>query len=126
MDVVLAERAVRSVPVVLRYDLADPYAVTLEFHLVPGQEVRWVVGRDLVARGLRAPAGVGDVQIRPSGSRSTRSVRIALTSPEGHAVVLARAADLEGFLRTTAELCPPGSEGDRLDVDGALGSLLTP
>jgi hypothetical protein len=66
------------------------------------------------------------VQIRPSGSRSTRSVRIALTSPEGHAVVLARAADLEGFLRTTAELCPPGSEGDRLDVDGALGSLLTP
>ncbi|MFD8554785.1 SsgA family sporulation/cell division regulator [Streptomyces fradiae] len=56
------------VPVVLRYDPADPFAVRMAFPApatLEGVEAEWAFSRDLLAAGADAPAGVGDVRIRP-------------------------------------------------------------
>lgn len=124
MEVLLPGHGVQDVPVVLRYDPADPYAVVAEFHLVAGQGVAWVFARDLVSRGLHAAAGEGDVRIRPCAFRGVAGASIALVSPDGEALVRASARDLEEFLRRTHLVCPPGSEGRHLDVDGDLSGIL--
>jgi hypothetical protein len=51
-------------------------------------------------------------------------VRIALSSPDGRVLVGALARDLVEFLRASNALCPPGSEGDHVDVEGELRTLL--
>ncbi len=56
------------VPVLLRYDAeADPRTVLVS---LPGSH-DWAVARDVVERGLRAPAGTGDVRVWPCGRVTT-------------------------------------------------------
>jgi hypothetical protein len=59
----------------LRYDVDDPYAVTMVF-ASDEVEVRWTFGRDLLLDGLDQPSGEGDVHLRPC------------LDSDGHAVVL--------------------------------------
>lgn len=125
MEVLLPGHGAQDVPVVLRYDHGDPYAVVAEFHLVPGRPVAWVFARDLVFRGLHGAAGEGDVRIRPCAFRGSAGASIALVSPDGEALVRASAGDLEEFLRRTFAVCPPGLESRHLDVDGDLSGMLT-
>ena len=51
--------------VALRYDTRDPYAIIAAFRTGRAGWVEWVFSRDLLADGLIADAGDGDVRIRP-------------------------------------------------------------
>lgn len=123
VQVVIPEEGPRTVPVVMRYDRADPFAVCLDFHAAGGHGVEWVFGRELLSCGLSMPSGEGDVRIWPV-SGAEESVCIALLSPDGEALVKVAARSVSGFLGRSYAVCPPGSEADHLDVDGALRSLL--
>lgn len=111
------------IPVGLRYNAGDPYAVRAVFR-GEALEVEWVFARDLLATGLTQPAGEGDVQVWPSGDDRNDDVLISLSSPDGRAVLQAEAGDLKGFLEQTARVVAPGDEGRYVDIDAALNSLL--
>ena len=72
------------VQVEMRYDTRDPYAVQAAFRTGRAGWVEWVFSRDLLTEGLLAPAGAGDVRIRPA-EHDAESVEIELSSPSGHA-----------------------------------------
>ena len=124
VELAIPTRGIGRVPVILRYDLADPYAVVAMFRRSSGEVIRWVFARDLLAQGLGEPAGVGDVRLRPFRAGAEAGVCIVLSSPDGEVVVRAAAGGLAEFLRATYLLCPAGTEGDHLDVDHELRALL--
>ena len=83
-----------AVPLVasLDYSADDPYAIKMAFHVGADEPVEWIFGRELLARGLQAPAGEGDVQVWPGGSPDGYSaghevLNIALSSPFGEFVL---------------------------------------
>ncbi|MFF0013198.1 SsgA family sporulation/cell division regulator [Streptomyces sp. NPDC005374] len=123
---IVAEGVDRPVMLDLSYDRADPYAVSLTFHMYTDTTVRWVVGRELLLDGLEKLTGVGDVQIWPCRDPRSDRVHIALCPcPEERAVVVtAPARALGSFLRRTFALVPPGTEECHLDMDGAVHQLL--
>lgn len=107
------------------YDPADPYAVWLTFH-IPAGDVRWAIGRSLLQRGLTEPAGEGDIRLWPSIDDEGRAlVSMDFHSPEGRLVTAARTAELTAFLARTWAAVPAGTEGDRVDLDLLVASLLT-
>ncbi|WP_418960052.1 SsgA family sporulation/cell division regulator [Streptomyces tritici] len=113
-----------SVPATLRYDREDPYAVSMAFPppaTLEGVEVSWAFSRELLAQGMEAPAGVGDVRVRPFGYDRTV---VELHAPEGVAVVHIRTSEVRRFLDRAQLLVPAGREHQYLDWDGALGRLL--
>ena len=112
--------APRPVPAELEYDSRDPYAVTVVLH-AGAASVRWLFGRDLLADGLIAPAGDGDVRISPAADPSL--VIVELTSPDGAAVLEAPAKDLAAFLDRTYEQIPAGSEPEWFDFDAEFAKL---
>ena len=111
----------------LRYDADDPYAVCLEVHASlderPQDGTVWIFARDLLADGIRRPAGVGDVRVGPSSTSGVRRVRIALCSPAGSAVLEASHADLVTFLSATYAVVPAGSEAGYQDLDAEIARL---
>jgi len=123
MHVMLPANMPEHTPVVMRYDISDPYAVRAQFPATPGPPVSWVFARDLLSQGLMAPTGDGDMRIWPTESGGV-GLRISLKSPHGEGLVQAATADVDEFLRQSYSLCPPGREGDYVDVDGALRQLL--
>ncbi len=107
------------------YVAEDPYAVSVTFY-TDGPEVTWSFARDLLARGLVAPTGSGDVQLWPLLSDDGQPlVAIELVSPGGEAVLQARSADIADFVSATTALVPAGTESDHLDLDGLVEALLT-
>jgi hypothetical protein len=123
-------RLVRSdslVPVAteLAYDPADPYAVALTLNPASADPVRWLVARDVLRHGLVRPAGEGDVGVWPSGTSEPRpTVCIALTSPDGDALLVSDADELADFLDRTEDVVPVGQETGFLDLDGLVAALL--
>ena len=89
-----------------------------------GPTVEWVVSRELLAAGLHAPAGEGDVGIWPSTNRGAEVVCVSLTSPDGQALLFGRHADVAEFLDRTFAEVPAGTEGDFLDLDALVEHLL--
>jgi Streptomyces sporulation and cell division protein, SsgA len=112
------------VPMVMRYDTADPYALHAAFQMGDGDEVPWVFSRELVAVGVSSASGRGDVRVWPAVSDGRQVVCIALISPDGQALLEAATEDVVDFLSTTYSLCAPGDERQHLDMDGALRALL--
>ncbi|MFB9902901.1 SsgA family sporulation/cell division regulator [Allokutzneria oryzae] len=112
------------VQVELRYDTRDPYAVVAAFRTGRAGWVEWVFARDLLADGLIAAAGEGDVRIRPAAD-DPEVVVIELSSPSGHAMFEAAAQELADFLDRTYDLIVPGNENLWVSVDDALGHLLS-
>jgi hypothetical protein len=110
------------VQVALRYDTRDPYAIVAAFRTGRAGWVEWVFSRDLLTEGLIDAAGDGDVRIRPSEGET---VEIELSSPSGHATFRALAREVSEFLQRTHEVIEPGSEDDWLDLEHALGLLLS-
>lgn len=104
-----------SIPVVsvLRYDPADPYAIHVKF-FAAGDEVNWIFARDLLSDGLLRDTGQGDVRIWPAsqepGYKALDSVYLALSSPEGEALLELPASELSAFLEFTYNLVHPGDE----------------
>lgn len=113
-----------TLPAVLSYDRTDPFAVRMAFPApatLEGTEVSWEFSRELLAAGLDAPAGVGDVRVRPFGYDRTV---LEFHAAEGIAMVHVRTAELRRFLRRAQELVPAGDEHRFLDLDGSLTHLL--
>jgi hypothetical protein len=107
----------------LRYKPGDPLAVRLSFPAavsLAGGEVAWVFGRDLLALGLREPAGDGDVHVWPCGPERTM---VEFASPQGTALIELRSRDLRDFLRRAYAAVPAGQEEEYLDLDSALMDL---
>ena len=114
-----------SLPVVLHYDVTDPYAVHATFRTGQGNGVSWVFARELLTLGVHRPSGDGDVRVWPSWSSGAEVVFIGLTSPDGEALLQAPIRDLVDFLGRTYALCAQGQEQDHIDIDGAIEALLT-
>ena len=106
------------------FDAADPYAVTLTFY-TDGPEVTWSFARDLLATGVREPAGSGDVHVWPSVDRDGGPVTvIELQSPGGQALLQAPTADISSFIQATEKVVPAGQESAHLDLDSLVDALL--
>ncbi|GAA4548189.1 SsgA family sporulation/cell division regulator [Amycolatopsis samaneae] len=108
------------VPVELEHDTDDPYAIVAVLH-AGANIVRWIFGRDLLADGLLAPTGEGDVRVSPAADRSKAVVE--LNSPDGAAVLEAPAQELAAFLDRTYEKVPVGEESRWFDFDEELAKL---
>ncbi|MFC0599270.1 SsgA family sporulation/cell division regulator [Streptomyces palmae] len=130
IDQAVQARLIASVPETsairasLRYSRNDPFAVRVSFPPVAsldGSEVEWTFGRELLAGGLRGPAGHGDVHLWPYGPDRTV---LELHAPEGMAMVQFDTSDLRRFLQRTYELVPQGCESRHLELDEDLAALL--
>lgn len=122
----VAEGVDRPVVADLWYDSADPYAVSLTFHLCADDTVRWVFGRDLLLNGQQGLTGFGDIQVWPSRHAWVNKVCIALRPYWNReaVVVTASARALDAFLRRTLAVVPAGTEDRHLDMDGIVHQLL--
>ena len=112
-------------PAQLRYDATDPYAVTATFFLGDGLEVAWVLGRDLLTRGLHQQTGDGDVVLRPSTGAAATEVELMLSVPDRHVRMTLPADSLSAFLRASHHVVPPGTESEYLDLDAMIMQLLS-
>ena len=112
----------------MRYDVSDPYAVTVAFYTGPsdasGDVVEWTFARQLLTDGVSAPVGEGDVQVWPSSSAGSPVVCLALSSPSGKALFEVPLPELVDFLGTTYAAVPTGGESAHVDVDAELALLL--
>jgi hypothetical protein len=116
------------------YSSQDPYAVLMSLDTGADQPVQWSFARDLLASGLLAPAGMGDVQVWPAAASAAaledeagtgeQILNIALGSPAGSARFETDAAGIEAFLARTFELVPAGHESGYLNIDAGLADLL--
>jgi hypothetical protein len=114
----------RDITATLRYHQDDPHAAYVTFPAIvsiDGVEVTWTFARNLLAAGLRGPAGDGDVHVWPCGPDRTM---IELRAPEGTALVEVASADVRAFLSRAYEAVPAGHEFRHLDLDAALMALL--
>jgi hypothetical protein len=108
----------------LQYDARDPYAVTTVF-MTGASKVRWTFGRDLLREGLYEPCGDGDVHVWPClDSQGHAVVIIELCSPDGEALVQAKAGDLTSFVERMNKAVEPGTESELTDVDAAITAIL--
>ncbi|MFJ9707053.1 SsgA family sporulation/cell division regulator [Streptomyces sp. NPDC101234] len=116
----------RSIPVPARlaYRSDDPYAVHVSFHINSDFPVHWTFARDLLVEGVFRPSGHGDVRVWPTKSEGRSVVLMALSSPDGDALLQAPTAQVSAWLERTLRAVPPGSEGRRLGIDDALDQLL--
>lgn len=106
------------------YRASDPYAVWLTFH-IPGGDVSWAVARSLLLKGITEPTGDGDIRLHPAIDDEGHAVVVFdFHSPHGRLRTQGRSVALRTFLDRTWLLVPPGDEGDLLDLDELVGSLL--
>lgn len=111
----------------MRYDVHDPYAVTVAFHTgsaESGDVVDWTFARQLLTDGVSGPVGEGDVQVWPSSSGGAPVVCLALSSPSGKALFEIPLPQLVDFLGSTYATVPTGAESAYVDVDAELALLL--
>ncbi|MFD4787904.1 SsgA family sporulation/cell division regulator [Streptomyces sp. NPDC058459] len=116
----------RSVPVPARlaYRSDDPYAVHITFHVDSGSPVHWTFARELLVEGVFRPCGHGDVRVWPTKADGRGVVLMALSSPDGDALLEAPAPQVSAWLERTLRAVPPGAEAGRLGIDDALDQLL--
>ncbi|MEU5278909.1 SsgA family sporulation/cell division regulator [Streptomyces asoensis] len=118
----------RSVPVPARlgYRSDDPFAVHVAFHINSEHPVDWTFARELLVEGVFRPCGHGDVRVWPTKVEGRSVVLMALSSPDGDALLEAPAAQLSAWLERTLRVVPPGTEAGRLGIDDGLAELLAP
>jgi hypothetical protein len=111
----------------LRYDPADPFAVSLAIGVECGEPVVWTFARDLLSAGVSAPTGEGDITVEPDPAAAldedTRQLRITLAT-DCLATMLASSDRVVEFLVETYAIVPTGSELDRVDLDAEIAALL--
>ncbi|MCT9011808.1 SsgA family sporulation/cell division regulator [Streptomyces sp. NPDC054766] len=118
----------RSIPVPARlgYRSDDPYAVRITFHVGSDHPINWTFARELLVEGVFRPCGHGDVRVWPTKVGGRGVVLMALSSPDGDALLEAPAAQMSAWLERTLIAVPPGSEAGRLGLDAGLAELLAP
>ncbi|MFF4542728.1 SsgA family sporulation/cell division regulator [Streptomyces sp. NPDC001435] len=116
----------RSIPVPARlsYRTADPYAVHITFHINSEHPVYWTFARELLVEGVFRACGQGDVRVWPTKTEGRSVVLVALSSPDGDALLEAPAAQVSAWLERTLRVVPPGTEAWQLGIDDALDQLL--
>ncbi|MEU1276973.1 SsgA family sporulation/cell division regulator [Streptomyces sp. NPDC005805] len=128
MSFLVSEELSFRIPVELRYETSDPYAVRMTFHLPGDAPVTWAFGRELLLDGINAPSGDGDVHIAPTGPEALSDVHIRLRVGEDSALFRVGAPPLVAFLDRTDKLVPLGEElalGDfETSLEDALGRIL--
>jgi hypothetical protein len=118
------ERSV-PVPALLAYRTDDPYAVHVTFHIGSAHPVNWTFARELLVEGVFRACGHGDVRIWPTKVEGRGVVLMALSSPDGDALLEAPSAQISAWLERTLRAVPPGTESERLGIDEGLAELLT-
>ncbi|MGV9562515.1 SsgA family sporulation/cell division regulator [Streptomyces sp. NPDC003480] len=108
----------------LRYEPTDPYVVRACFFTDTDEPVEWILGRDLLADGLKGSAGEGDIRIWSAVGRGDREMYIALGSSAGTALLEVPVRDVMTFLEDTEALVPQGTESGHIDWDTELANLL--
>lgn len=118
----------RSIPVPARltYRTEDPYAVHIAFHTGSESPVYWTFARDLLVEGVFRPCGHGDVRIWPTKADKRNVICVALTSPDGNALLEVPSAAVATWVERTLVVVPPGTETARLGIDEGLAELLAP
>ena len=110
-----------DLPATFGYDPGDPWAVCITFR-GPKEQVKWLVARELLIRGLTDPAGEGDIHLWPSIDDGGRAaVVMELRSPDGHLVTELRTHELYRFLTRTQAVVPSGTE--TMDLDGLVDAI---
>jgi hypothetical protein len=125
MECVDVEGRAMTLAAELGYVPADPFAVTATFRTTGG-DVIWTFARELLSRGLTAPAGEGDVHVWPCLDASGRAVVIIeLSSPDGELLVQAPTQEIYEFVNRTLTAVPEGRESDFVNVDALISQLLS-
>ncbi len=121
------------------YSGSDPYAVRMAFHVGTDEPVEWIFARDLLAAGIDARHGEGDVKVWPSAQSCAESdglevigdvstegtvLNIELSSPFGQAHFEAPAQAMAAFLHRTYQIVPAGQESGNIDIEAELNDLL--
>ncbi|QDY76946.1 SsgA family sporulation/cell division regulator [Streptomyces qinzhouensis] len=117
------ERSI-PVPAKLAYHTDDPFAVHITFHIGSESPVNWTFARELLVEGVFRPCGHGDVRIWPTKVDGRNVVLMALSSPDGDALLEASSSVVSSWLERTLRLVPPGSEAGMLDIDDGIAGLL--
>ncbi|MGW1504390.1 SsgA family sporulation/cell division regulator [Streptomyces mirabilis] len=108
----------------LRYEPTDPYVVRATFFTDTDEPAEWVLGRDLLADGLRGSAGCGDIRIWPAAGRGDQAMYLVLRSPAGTALLeIPVQEDVRTFLENTEALVPRGTESGHIDWNLELANL---
>jgi hypothetical protein len=124
MSFLVSEELSFRIPVELRYETCDPYAVRLTFHLPGDAPVTWTFGRELLIDGVGRPCGEGDVHVSPAEPDSLTEVLIRLQVGRDQALFRSSTAPLIAFLDRTDKLVPLGQEGSLADFDAHLDDAL--
>ncbi|MFI6352108.1 SsgA family sporulation/cell division regulator [Streptomyces sp. NPDC050743] len=112
------------VPARLSYRSDDPYAVHITFHINSPSPVDWTFARELLVEGVFRPCGQGDVRVWPTNAEGRGVVLMALSSPDGDALLQAPVPQVSAWLERTLRAVPSGTEGGQLGIDDALDQLL--
>ncbi|MFF3013823.1 SsgA family sporulation/cell division regulator [Streptomyces sp. NPDC057939] len=102
-----------AIPVTFAYRRSDPLCVHAVFHCPQGDDVTWMLGRDVLAAATRTLTGSGDIIGWPDPIDSRLWLRLG-PSP-GHALLSLDRDQLSAWLQNTFTLVPPGTEEDHLD-----------
>ncbi|MBO1336749.1 SsgA family sporulation/cell division regulator [Streptomyces sp. VRA16 Mangrove soil] len=131
MSFLVSEELSFRIPVELRYESTDPYAVRLTFHLPGDAPVTWAFGRELLVDGVNGAAGDGDVRVSPverAGGGGTGEmpgeVHIRLQVGSDQALFRAGVAPIIAFLDRTDKLVPLGQEQALADFEADLDEAL--
>ncbi|MFC9686360.1 SsgA family sporulation/cell division regulator [Streptomyces sp. NPDC056948] len=124
LKLVLSPERWIPVPALLGYRSDDPYAVHVTFHTASEHPVHWTFARDLLVEGVFRPCGQGDVRVWPTRAEGRGVVLMALSSPDGDALLEAPAAPVSAWLERTLRVVPPGTEAEQLGIDDGLAELL--
>ncbi len=126
LNLVLSPERSIPVPARLSYRTDDPFAVHISFHVTSDSPVNWTFARELLVEGVFRPCGHGDVRVWPTKVDGRSLVCMALSSPDGDALLEAPASAVSAWLERTLRAVAPGSEHERLAIDDALRELLAP
>ncbi|MFJ9029257.1 SsgA family sporulation/cell division regulator [Streptomyces sp. NPDC102274] len=126
LNLVLSPERGIPVPARLTYRTDDPYAVHITFHIGSDKPVEWTFARELLVEGVFRPCGQGDVRIWPTKVGGRTVLCVALSSPDGDALLEAPCAAVSAWLERTMRIVPPGTESEQLGLDDGLATLLAP
>ncbi|EST21064.1 hypothetical protein N566_27770 [Streptomycetaceae bacterium MP113-05] len=115
-----------TVPARLRYRTDDPYAVHVSFHIHSDTPVHWTFARELLIEGVFRPCGQGDVRVWPTRHAAQPVVCLALSSPDGDALLETPTVTVSSWLERTLRAVPPGGEAGLLGIEEGLEALLSP
>jgi hypothetical protein len=126
MQLVLSPERSIPVPALLAYRADDPYAVHITFHVGSDAPVNWTFARELIVEGVFRPCGHGDVRIWPTKVNGRSVICMALSSPDGDALLEAPSSPVAAWLERTLRVVAPGTEHEQLGMDDGLNRLLAP